>query len=82
MTYLALIFQFSAIMLQLLALRFTLCTLRSFVRRVNFFMEDTIIHISRPLALLTKGHAKKIDLTPALFLSEHLLKPSKSERKG
>jgi hypothetical protein len=25
---------------------------------------DTIFHISRPLALLTRGHAKKIDLTP------------------
>jgi len=30
----------------------------------NFFRDDTIIHISRPLALLTRGHAKKIDLTP------------------
>ncbi len=27
-------------------------------------MENSIIHISRPLALLTRGHAKKIDLTP------------------
>jgi hypothetical protein len=33
----------------------------------NFFMDDTLIHISRPLALLTRGHAKKIDLTPTDF---------------
>jgi len=30
----------------------------------NFFREDPLIQISRPLALLTRGHAKKIDLTP------------------
>jgi len=29
-----------------------------------FFREDPLIQISRPLALLTRGHAKKIGLTP------------------
>jgi hypothetical protein len=35
----------------------------SAIRRANFFMDDTIVQISRPASwtLLTRGHAKKID---------------------
>jgi hypothetical protein len=37
----------------------------------NFFTDETIIQISRPLVFLTRGHAKKIALTPICsFVSE------------
>jgi len=44
----------------------------------NFFMDDTIIQISKPLALLTRGHAKKIELTPTYLVFIHRPLISKS----
>jgi hypothetical protein len=48
------------------AMLHALCPLRSFVKRANFFRDDILIQISRPLSLFTKRHAKKID-PPAFF---------------
>jgi hypothetical protein len=47
MTYLALSFELSAFSLELYAMLYALCALRSFVKRANLFRDDTGFGMSK-----------------------------------